>query len=122
MYRVVCSVARPSLANGTAAAVRALATSSAASETPWRKTSTGLVGLPVDPNARQNLAAKQREILDKIKIIPEHTAYRKAMEAVAKYRLRVRNLCLHLYLGSYCCCHESLVLSASIMLYMLCIS
>ncbi|KAG5185566.1 NADH dehydrogenase [Tribonema minus] len=55
----------------------------------WKKTSTGLVGLPVDPNARVNLAQKQNDILEKIKIIPEHTGYRKAVEAISKYRLKV---------------------------------
>lgn len=58
----------------------------------WQKTSTGLVGLPVDPHARVNLAKKQRDILEKLKILPAHIAYRKTMEAVTNYRLKVRRI------------------------------
>jgi ETC complex I subunit conserved region len=57
---------------------------------PWKKTSTGLTGLPVDPNARENMAKMQQAILSKIKLIPEHTTYRQVIEATSNYRLKVR--------------------------------
>jgi ETC complex I subunit conserved region len=59
---------------------------------PWKKTSTGLTGLPVDPNARENMAKMQQAILNKIKLIPEHTTYRQVIEATSNYRLKVRLL------------------------------
>lgn len=35
-----------------------------------KKTTTGLVGLVVDPNGRANFIAMQKKILDKIKVYP----------------------------------------------------
>ncbi|CAM9627374.1 unnamed protein product [Scytosiphon promiscuus] len=54
-----------------------------------KKTSTGLVGLAVDVNARANFIALQKQILEKIKIIPDHAQYRKDVEAISGYRLKV---------------------------------
>ncbi|CAM9210160.1 unnamed protein product [Laminaria digitata] len=54
-----------------------------------KKTSTGLVGLAVDVNGRANFIAMQRQILAKIKIIPEHAQYRKDVEAISNYRLKL---------------------------------
>ncbi|CAM9492363.1 unnamed protein product [Ascophyllum nodosum] len=54
-----------------------------------KKTSTGLVGLAVDVHARANFIAVQKQILDKIKMIPDHAQYRKDVEAISNYRLKV---------------------------------
>ncbi|CAN0119630.1 unnamed protein product [Ectocarpus sp. 12 AP-2014] len=54
-----------------------------------KKTSTGLVGLAVDVNARANFIALQKQILEKIKVIPDHAQYRKDVEAISGYRLKV---------------------------------
>lgn len=45
------------------------------------KTSTGLVGLAVDPNGRANLMKVVEEVLEKIKGIPD-CAYRDAVEKI----------------------------------------
>ena len=53
------------------------------------KTSTGLVGVPVDYAARANFIATQQTILEAIKVMPADAAYRKSVEATAQYRLSV---------------------------------
>lgn len=68
------------------------------------KTTTGIVGLNVDPNGRTNLIAVYEKILRELQVgppmhtrrsapeswqaIPEDAAYRKAVEAIATYRLK----------------------------------
>lgn len=53
------------------------------------KTSTGLVGLAVDPNGRVNYINMGKKILDRVKKIPPHAQYRKDVEAIFSYRLKV---------------------------------
>lgn len=54
------------------------------------KQTTGIVGLAVDPEARQHLRERLDEILTKVQeLIPEHAEYRKVVEATANYRYYV---------------------------------
>ena len=52
------------------------------------KTTTGIVGLPVDPHARETLIALNEKLLDEIKAVPEGAEYRKSVEATCNYRLK----------------------------------
>ena len=52
------------------------------------KTTTGIVGLPVDPHARETLIALNEKLLDEIKAVPEGAEYRKSIEATCNYRLK----------------------------------
>ncbi|KAF4322586.1 hypothetical protein BBO99_00003789 [Phytophthora kernoviae] len=52
------------------------------------KTSTGLVGLPVNPNARQDLIQLYRRTLQEI-LPPEAKNYRNAVEKITNFRLNV---------------------------------
>ena len=52
------------------------------------KTTTGIVGLPVDPHARETLIALNEKLLDEIKQVPEGAEYRKSVEATCNYRLK----------------------------------
>ncbi|KAJ8609459.1 hypothetical protein CTAYLR_005430 [Chrysophaeum taylorii] len=52
------------------------------------KTSTGIVGLPVDPHARTNLIALSEKILVELKGIPEDAFYRQSVESIVNYRLK----------------------------------
>ncbi len=55
----------------------------------WKKSSTGIVGLPYDPHARETLIRLQKEILEKAKaLLPEESEYFKSITATAKHRLR----------------------------------
>lgn len=54
-----------------------------------QKRTTGLVGLPVDPNARENYMKLLEKTLEEIKVIPEWAPYRHQVEAYTKYRLNV---------------------------------
>ncbi|CAM9453716.1 unnamed protein product [Choristocarpus tenellus] len=55
-----------------------------------KKTSTGIVGLEVDVNARKNLISLQHQILEKIKVmIPPEAQYRIDVESISNYRLKV---------------------------------
>mmetsp|Transcript_3401 Transcript_3401/g.4985 ORF Transcript_3401/g.4985 Transcript_3401/m.4985 type:complete len:160 (+) Transcript_3401:31-510(+) len=51
------------------------------------KTTTGLVGIPVNLNARADLIAAQQKILEAVKAIPADVFYRKSVEKNAKYYL-----------------------------------
>jgi NADH dehydrogenase (ubiquinone) 1 alpha subcomplex subunit 5 len=51
------------------------------------KTTTGIVGLPADPEARTHLQEKLREVLDSLKVIPQTAGYRQAVEATVAHRL-----------------------------------
>ena len=55
------------------------------------KTTTGIVGLPVDPHARETLIALNEKLLEEIKAVPQSAEYRKSVEATCNYRLK----CLH---------------------------
>ncbi|GLE04043.1 hypothetical protein PINS_up012954 [Pythium insidiosum] len=54
-----------------------------------RKTTTGIVGLPVNVNARQDLIALYNKTLQAAQTLPEGIAYRKAVEQITNYRLKV---------------------------------
>lgn len=51
------------------------------------KETTGIVGLPVDPEARSNLRQRLTDILETIKVIPEDAEYRRVVEKTIKHRL-----------------------------------
>jgi NADH dehydrogenase (ubiquinone) 1 alpha subcomplex subunit 5 len=51
------------------------------------KTTTGIVGLPVDEEARQSLKDKLHEVLEAVKIIPADAEYRRAVEATCQSKL-----------------------------------
>lgn len=54
------------------------------------KTTTGIVGLPVNPNARQDLISIYQRTLREIQVLPtEAAAYKDAVERITKYRLSV---------------------------------
>uniref|UniRef100_A0AAV1UN60 NADH dehydrogenase n=1 Tax=Peronospora matthiolae TaxID=2874970 RepID=A0AAV1UN60_9STRA len=54
------------------------------------KTSTGLVGLNVNPNARRDLIQIYRRTLEEVKILPpEAKNYRNAVEQITNFRLNV---------------------------------
>lgn len=52
------------------------------------KTTTGIVGLPVDPVARDTLIALNEKLLEEVKQVPEAAEYRKSIEATCNYRLK----------------------------------
>jgi len=52
------------------------------------KTTTGIVGLPVDPVARDTLIALNEKLLEEVKQVPETAEYRKSIEATCNYRLK----------------------------------
>ncbi len=55
----------------------------------WKKSSTGIVGLPYDPHARETLIRLQKEILEKANaLLPEESEYFKSVTATAKHRLK----------------------------------
>ncbi|EFN53778.1 hypothetical protein CHLNCDRAFT_136424 [Chlorella variabilis] len=51
------------------------------------KTTTGIVGLPVVPDAREELKAQLQAVLDAVAIIPEHAEYRRSVEKTVRYKL-----------------------------------
>eukprot|EP00980_Cylindrotheca_fusiformis_P007654 scaffold1605_cov141-Cylindrotheca_fusiformis.AAC.17 len=55
------------------------------------KTSTGIVGLPVDPNAVSNIIVKYQALLDRMAAsdMPETAQYRVDVEKIARYRIKV---------------------------------
>ncbi|CBK21264.2 subunit NDUFA5 [Blastocystis hominis] len=53
------------------------------------KRTTGLVGVPVIPNARSVLIELYDKTLENVKKIPANTEYRKNVEAFTKYRKNV---------------------------------
>ncbi|KAJ2698617.1 hypothetical protein FB645_005591 [Coemansia sp. IMI 203386] len=51
---------------------------------------TGIVGIPVNPNARPQLIALYKKTLDELKAkIPESAAYRQSVETITKQRLSI---------------------------------
>lgn len=57
----------------------------------YAKLTTGIVGLPVDENARENLKAKLNEVLDAIQVIPSEAEYRRVVEATCQDKLSLVN-------------------------------
>lgn len=55
------------------------------------KTTTGIVGLPLDPDARQHLKEKYLEVLEAITVIPSSAEYRLAVEKTINYKLDILN-------------------------------
>jgi len=53
------------------------------------KRSTGLVGLAVDPNSRATLIDLYNHTLEKIQMYDSSVEYRKSVEAITNYRLKV---------------------------------
>ncbi|KAJ2235980.1 hypothetical protein GGF40_002356 [Coemansia sp. RSA 1286] len=54
------------------------------------KVTTGIVGIPVNPNARPQLIALYKKTLDELKAkIPESAAYRQSVETITKQRLSI---------------------------------
>ncbi|BBN17630.1 NADH dehydrogenase (ubiquinone) 1 alpha subcomplex subunit 5 [Marchantia polymorpha subsp. ruderalis] len=55
------------------------------------KETTGIVGLPVVPNAREVLIGLYRKTLDAVQPIPESAQYRKTVEEITQHRLAICN-------------------------------
>ncbi|DBB00912.1 TPA: hypothetical protein ACH3X1_000829 [Trebouxia sp. C0004] len=55
------------------------------------KDHTGIAGLDVDPNARENLKLYLEQVLKAIKIIPEDTEYRRNVETTIHHKLSIVN-------------------------------
>ena len=55
------------------------------------KSHTGIAGLDVDPNARENLKSHLERVLEAIRIIPEEAEYRRNVEATINHKLSVVN-------------------------------
>ncbi|QDZ22165.1 hypothetical protein HOP50_07g47050 [Chloropicon primus] len=53
------------------------------------KTTTGIVGVEVDPNAPETLRHLLKKILREVKVIPENAQYRTSVEMMANERLAV---------------------------------
>ncbi|RLN96616.1 hypothetical protein BBJ28_00013117 [Nothophytophthora sp. Chile5] len=55
-----------------------------------KKSTTGIVGLPVNANARQDLIKLYRKTLQEVKVLPVEAAnYRGAVEQITNFRLKV---------------------------------
>ena len=54
----------------------------------FSKATTGIVGLPVDEHARQNLGEKLQEVLAALKDIPADAEYRRSIEATVNAKLQ----------------------------------
>ena len=52
------------------------------------KDTTGITGIDVDPQGRQNAASKLLEVLNAIKIIPAEAAYRQSVETTINHKLQ----------------------------------
>lgn len=52
------------------------------------KSTTGIVGLPVVPNARQELQAQYQAVLDALADIPEDAEYRRSVEKTVRWKLQ----------------------------------
>lgn len=53
----------------------------------YSKATTGIVGLPVDEEAREHLREALEEVLTAIKVIPEKAEYRRSIEATVQAKL-----------------------------------
>mmetsp|Transcript_20134 Transcript_20134/g.27877 ORF Transcript_20134/g.27877 Transcript_20134/m.27877 type:complete len:146 (+) Transcript_20134:128-565(+) len=61
----------------------------ASTTTPHVKVSTGLVGLDVEPNAREILIGLYERTLGEIQAVPADAGYRQVVEEFTNYRLQV---------------------------------
>lgn len=52
------------------------------------KSTTGIVGLPVVPDARQELQAQLQAVLDALAVIPEDAEYRRSVEKTVRWKLQ----------------------------------
>ncbi len=52
------------------------------------KNTTGITGIDVDPQGRQNAASKLQEVLQAIRIIPAEAAYRQSVETTINHKLQ----------------------------------
>jgi NADH dehydrogenase (ubiquinone) 1 alpha subcomplex subunit 5 len=57
----------------------------------FSKATTGIVGLPVDEQARQNLGEKLQEVLAAVSDIPADAEYRRSIEATVNAKLKALN-------------------------------
>ncbi|KAG7671687.1 hypothetical protein Ndes2526B_g07424 [Nannochloris sp. 'desiccata'] len=57
----------------------------------FSKATTGIVGLPVDEQARHHLAEKLQEVLAALKDIPADAEYRRSIEATVNAKLQALN-------------------------------
>jgi len=57
----------------------------------FSKATTGIVGLPVDDEARQHLAEKLNEVLAAVEDIPAEAEYRRTIEATVNAKLQALN-------------------------------
>ena len=55
------------------------------------KTHTGIAGLDVDPNARENLKSYLQQALEAIKVIPQEAGYRQNVENTLNHKLGIVN-------------------------------
>lgn len=55
------------------------------------KDHTGIAGLDVDPNARENLKMYLEQVLQAIKVIPEEAEYRRNVETTISHKLSIVN-------------------------------
>lgn len=53
------------------------------------KTTTGIVGLPVEEDARGTLRARLAEVLEAIRVVPESAEYRRSVEKTCSHKLSV---------------------------------
>lgn len=53
----------------------------------YSKATTGIVGLPVDEEARQHLEEKLQAVLDALKAVPEEAEYRRSLEVTVNAKL-----------------------------------
>lgn len=51
------------------------------------KTTTGIVGVPVVENAREELRTQLQAVLDAVAALPEHAEYRRSVEKTARFKL-----------------------------------
>jgi len=51
------------------------------------KTTTGIVGLPVEEDARGTLRARLAEVLEAIRVVPESAEYRRSVEKTCTHKL-----------------------------------
>lgn len=80
--------ALPSLRCQTPQAATSIAAASSLLASRSVKTTTGIVGLPVDENARENYKTKLQEVLDALKtLIPADAEYRLSVEKTVNHKL-----------------------------------
>ena len=75
------------------------------------KTSTGIVGIEVEPNYREVLTGLYNEILEVSKGMPEHAFYRQHLEQDAKAHLAVLETATDVRPSSSFFCTPSLILN-----------